>query len=677
MKQKEKPQSIIDFTIKLLNDIIIEKLKLKSGLASENITLLNTNLSVDNGELLQTVLQYILQSDNKGNTSYISKLPEIYSFEENNELRNIVNSKITTLFSEQNLDYSINSLPINVLDEPDNQIINDKSKKEPLVVFGYPPFVFDNHRKHKTIDSLMLDYYGQHRTKALTDTSIKYIRYAQYKLENREQGVIAFLCNNAFLSGLTFSQMRKTLYEDFDQIFIIDLQESSRIRIEEKTEELFDNVAIGMSLVFFVKVNYKLPKEIRYFSLSDISDKKTYLETHHLQNIDWQIVPLTSRFSFVDNRLIKETSREIYSNKKQILPVAIKQIEIENFKGINQLSIHLPIDNQWVFFTGENASGKTSILQAIALGLYDKEGRKLQELTKGSLSKRQAQIAVEIYQKGQSIINDTANPDIFLVMNEIAAYNPIRVNLKDSSEITSILDTFFAESPKMFNIERKLLEISEKEFKFIEDVLKELIPTLEGIRKNTDKPYNPKIVYKEKKNEKTISFAELAMGMRSIIGFIGDMLIKLSPGKNIVTTKEIKGIVIIDEFDNHLHPKWQRDLVEKLTELFPKVQFIVSTHSPIPFLGAPKNSVFIKVDRDKEKGITAEKLDVDVSKLTPNTILTSPVFGFENINSDEVDIDEVETADRYSNVEAEKRMKEKLKILKQSDEDFFNSLKVE
>lgn len=45
-------------------------------------------------------------------------------------------------------------------------------------------------------------------------------------------------------------------------------------------------------------------------------------------------------------------------------------------------------------------------------------------------------------------------------------------------------------------------------------------------------------------------------------------------------------------------------------------------------MGAPKNSVFIKVDRDKENGITAKKLDIDVSTLTPNAILTSPIFGF-------------------------------------------------
>ncbi|MBK8563034.1 MAG: AAA family ATPase [Saprospiraceae bacterium] len=45
--------------------------------------------------------------------------------------------------------------------------------------------------------------------------------------------------------------------------------------------------------------------------------------------------------------------------------------------------------------------------------------------------------------------------------------------------------------------------------------------------------------------------------------------------------KEGGGIVIIDEIDLHLHPRWQRKIVRKLTEVFPKLQFIITTHSPL------------------------------------------------------------------------------------------------
>ena len=48
---------------------------------------------------------------------------------------------------------------------------------------------------------------------------------------------------------------------------------------------------------------------------------------------------------------------------------------------------------------------------------------------------------------------------------------------------------------------------------------------------------------------------------------------------------------MIDELDLHLHPQWQRTIVESLRTAFPKIQFIASTHSPIPLLGAPNNSI--------------------------------------------------------------------------------------
>ncbi|MEA5404746.1 AAA family ATPase [Arcicella sp. DC2W] len=107
----------------------------------------------------------------------------------------------------------------------------------------------------------------------------------------------------------------------------------------------------------------------------------------------------------------------------------------------------------------------------------------------------------------------------------------------------------------------------------------------------------------------------------------------------------------MDEFELHLHPKYQKRFVEKLTELFPKIQFIVSTHSPIPLLGAPPNSVIINVSRTKEEGIKAELLDIDFSVLTPNTILSSPIFGFQDLIPDSKSNDKmIRTEDTYKEV---------------------------
>ena len=48
----------------------------------------------------------------------------------------------------------------------------------------------------------------------------------------------------------------------------------------------------------------------------------------------------------------------------------------------------------------------------------------------------------------------------------------------------------------------------------------------------------------------------------------------------VQTLKETPGLVLIDEIDLHLHPKWQRQIVPALKKIFPKIQFFATTHSP-------------------------------------------------------------------------------------------------
>lgn len=56
------------------------------------------------------------------------------------------------------------------------------------------------------------------------------------------------------------------------------------------------------------------------------------------------------------------------------------------------------------------------------------------------------------------------------------------------------------------------------------------------------------------------------------------------------------GVVLIDEIDMHLHPKWQSKIIEILTEIFPKVQFIFTTHSPSVLANIPNENILILND---------------------------------------------------------------------------------
>ncbi len=72
-------------------------------------------------------------------------------------------------------------------------------------------------------------------------------------------------------------------------------------------------------------------------------------------------------------------------------------------------------------------------------------------------------------------------------------------------------------------------------------------------------------------------------GVKAIVSLVGDLATRawlLNPQFGENAAKETPGIVLIDEVDMHLHPKWQQGVVQSLRDAFPKVQFILTTHSP-------------------------------------------------------------------------------------------------
>lgn len=84
-------------------------------------------------------------------------------------------------------------------------------------------------------------------------------------------------------------------------------------------------------------------------------------------------------------------------------------------------------------------------------------------------------------------------------------------------------------------------------------------------------------------HEGLIPFDDLSDGYRNMIGIIADIAhraSRLNPHFGAEAARKTQGIVLIDEIDLHLHPKWQRRVVEDLKRAFPALQFIVSTHSP-------------------------------------------------------------------------------------------------
>lgn len=87
----------------------------------------------------------------------------------------------------------------------------------------------------------------------------------------------------------------------------------------------------------------------------------------------------------------------------------------------------------------------------------------------------------------------------------------------------------------------------------------------------------------ELEKEGLMPFNELSDGYRNMVGMVADIAhraARLNPHHGAEAATKTTGIVLIDEIDLHLHPKWQRRVVQDLKKAFPKLQFIASTHSP-------------------------------------------------------------------------------------------------
>jgi hypothetical protein len=122
----------------------------------------------------------------------------------------------------------------------------------------------------------------------------------------------------------------------------------------------------------------------------------------------------------------------------------------------------------------------------------------------------------------------------------------------------------------------------------------------------------------------------MADGARSLFVIVAELLLRLDaafPESRDPTREE--AVCIIDELDAHLHPRLQRTVVPALRDLFPNVQFIVTTHSPY-VVGAARPDEIIALRREAGRVVVVPPEEIpDVAGWTADAIATSPIFGLD------------------------------------------------
>jgi hypothetical protein len=142
-----------------------------------------------------------------------------------------------------------------------------------------------------------------------------------------------------------------------------------------------------------------------------------------------------------------------------------------------------------------------------------------------------------------------------------------------------------------------------------------------------------------------IGFAALSDGYRGYIGLLGDLFYHLCNGlKDDDDPTQSRGIVLVDEIDQHLHPAWQRVVVPTLSKTLPNLQFILTTHSPI--IAGTVYARNIRLLEADEHGLShLEPLDEEIHGLNADQVLLTEAFGLPSSRAPEF-VEKFESATR-------------------------------
>ncbi|MFP6157970.1 type ISP restriction/modification enzyme [Helicobacter pylori] len=127
--------------------------------------------------------------------------------------------------------------------------------------------------------------------KWLLDDYVKFMRFAQNKIESLGHGLFGFISNNAFLDNPTFRGLRRSLLECYDELYILNLHGNARKKEETpqgaKDENVF-NIMQGVSINFFVKKAQTTKQKIHYYDVyGQRAEKYAFLAQNDLNSIEW------------------------------------------------------------------------------------------------------------------------------------------------------------------------------------------------------------------------------------------------------------------------------------------------------------------------------------------------------------------------------------------------------
>ncbi|MEK8017261.1 MAG: type ISP restriction/modification enzyme, partial [Candidatus Parabeggiatoa sp.] len=374
------PEPVVSYIVRSVDELLKQQFKLRDGLADSSrlesglhkVQILDP--AVGTGTFLYAVFNHIFAKfmKNKGMWSaYVAEhlLPRVHGFELLMAPYTVAHIKLGLQLQEMGYEFeSDERLRIFLTNSLENVyetgstptlpfaewLVNEgraasevKQDSPVMVIIGNPPY--SGHSLNKgdwitnllrgmsdnNLDAEMANYFeidgkplNERNPKWLQDDYVKFIRFAQWRIESTGYGILGFITNHGYLDNPTFRGMRQALMQDFDEIYVLDLHGNSLKKEKapdgSADQNVFD-IQQGVAISLFVKYHKTSKKTAKVFHAElwgGREGKYAWLEKQDMKTTDWEALKPSSPFYlFIPQDITKRSEYEQYWKVSEIMPV--------------------------------------------------------------------------------------------------------------------------------------------------------------------------------------------------------------------------------------------------------------------------------------------------------------------------------------------------------------------
>lgn len=358
------------------------------------------------------------------------------------------------------------------------------------------------------------------------------------------------------------------------------------------------------------------------------------------------------------NRLTESTAgMESYSLLDETLSTGfyrqsrfIEHFQLTNIRSCENVRIQTSLGSggsgTWLVLLGENGTGKSTTLQALACALagqraVDSLDIKASDLLRSGCETGEVSVQLSSFSRpivmmlnavDNSITIDPPEPKV-MVLGYGATRLLTRPKNTAAPRSSVHIANLFDPLERLSNGRPWLYEADNEEFERVARALSALLPRPDDshfLRQGNQ------IVVASAGARDTLE--ALSSGYQAVLALALDILSVLRRGWEDAASAE--GIVLIDEIDAHLHPRWKMRIIQRLRAVFPRLQFIATSHEPLTLRGLERDEVAVlkRTQGGSVRIITAETDDLPSPRnMTVGQLLTSDFFGLNSAEDLEMD----------------------------------------